>query len=657
MKRVQQALALSLSALCIAPAGWGQQPDLGPQPKSEYLAYRAPLIPAARLGNSGRIKGLILSGKLYLTAQDAIALVLENNVDIENDRYNALISSWNYERQLAGGPLPGVPSGSSQVGSVQSGQGVAGSQAAAGVSNSGSNGGSGASTNATISQIGPITPTLDPSFQSSEIFSHTSSPQPNGTQTQISNLIDNTRNYTETLNAGFLTGTKASLSYSDSYLKENALTDVLNPDTGTALSISVQQWLLNGFGRALNARNITIAKANIGINDLTFKTQIITIVASVLNAYYALVSDYQDLKAKREALSVAQRFFDDNKKQVQIGTMAPLDVTTAEAQVASSQQDLVVSETTLEQDQVAFKNLISRNGLADKDLANVEVIPVDRIDVPEQENLPPFKDALATAMINRVDLEINRLNLMNTKTSNLGTANGVLPLLVALLTAKNQGLSGVPHPVFVGAIPANQPFVVPTGLVACPSSFGPRSICEVPTPYFEGGIGTALGQMIRRDFPSESGGAYFGPTLRNRQATADQAIDVLSLRQVEIENERTLNQVAVDVSNTLIGLQQARIRYLAAVKNRILEEQLLTAEQKKFALGASTTFNVVTQQRDLATAHATESASLNAYSQARVAFDQILGTTLKTNNISIDEAVSGRVGRPSILPAQPSMDR
>ncbi len=275
-------------------------------------------------------------------------------------------------------------------------------------------------------------------------FSHTSNPQFNATQSQVANLVDNTHNYQETFSAGFLTGGKASLSYTDAYQKENAGTDVLNPTNGTALSISLQHSLLNGFGRALNARNITIAKANIGINDYTFKTQVIGVVVSVLNSY-SLGRGLSGSKAKRQALSVAQQFFEDNKKQVQIGTMAPLDVTTAEAQVATSEQDLVVSETTLEQDQVTFKNLISRNGLADTELAAVEVIPVDRIDVPQNETLPPFKEALAIAMTNRADLEVDRLNLINSKTSTLGTNNGVLPQVVVFANAKQQGLSGTPR--------------------------------------------------------------------------------------------------------------------------------------------------------------------------------------------------------------------
>jgi outer membrane protein len=651
VRRARQWIAIGLSAIAACPISWSQQSSIGPVMPGHgvFGSYSTPALPPARLANGNRLRALIQAGKLYLTAQDAIALALESNIDLESDRYNALISVWNYTRQQAGGPLPGVPSGSSQAGTVQSGEGVSGSQAAAGVSSGNTANGSN-STNTTISQIGPVTPTLDPSFQSAETFSHKSTPQSNSTQSRVLNLIQNTRNYQESLNTGFVTGGKATLSFSNSYLNENAPTDVLNPQNGTTLSLSLQHNLLNGFGKALNARNITIAKANIGINDLSFKMQVITVVATVLNNYYSLAADYEDVKAKSQALSVAQRFFEDNKKQVQIGTMAPLDVTTAEAQVATTQQDLVVSETTLEQEQVTLKNLLSRNGLADPVLANVEIIPLDRIIVPETDSLPSFKEALAVAMTNRPDLEVNRLNFINSKTSTLGTNNGVLPSLVAFGTIQTQGLSGTPQVAFAGTFPPGQQFFIPPGFVACPASFGPRALCRVADKYFTGGLGNAVGQTFRRDFPTQSGGIFFGPSLGNRQARADQSIDQLSLRQTELENERTINQVAVDVSNQLINLQQARIRYQAAVKNHVLEQQLLEAEQKKFALGASTTFNVVTQQRDLATAQATEVSTLAAYSQARILLDQVLGTTLKTNNVQIEEAQNEQVARTSVLP-------
>src|SRR5450432_3285551 len=159
---------------------YGQQPvgvsiaPVRPQRNVVLRPYLAPSIPEARLSNSARIQSLIRAGALYLTAQDAIALALENNIDIEVARYNPLISDWRLERAQAGGALPGVPGGASQAGQVASGQGVQGSQSAAGVQGGGGGGnGAGNSGNATVTQIGPVTQTLDPILQQTTTFSHT----------------------------------------------------------------------------------------------------------------------------------------------------------------------------------------------------------------------------------------------------------------------------------------------------------------------------------------------------------------------------------------------------------------------------------------------------------------------------------------------------
>ena len=616
--------------------------------------YKASTVPPVRLANSLRARDLIRGGNVYLTVQDAIALAIENNIDLELDRYGPIIDQWTLERYEGGGPLPGVPNANSTGKSVASGQGVAGSQAAAGVSTSGNNNTSGNTAGATISQIGPTTPTLDPTFQNVQYYSHTSSPQSNPTQSQVENLIQNQRNYTESISTGVITGGQVSLTYNDSYLNENAPSDLTNPSNFTTLTLQIRHNLLQGFGIAVNSRNITVAKNNLKIDDLTFENEVIGVVVNVLDLYYGLVADYEDVKAKRSAVEVAQRFYEDNKKQVQIGTMAPIDVTTAEAQVASTQQDLVVSQTTLDQQEVQLKNVLSRNGLADPVMRESTIIPLDRIRVPEESNQAPLNTLIKTALENRPDLKAERMNIANLQVNALGTQNGVRPQLAALASFKNTGSAGtgryVPIPPEEAARFAHSP--LPANVVPCPPSVAPSgTLCEVPDPYFVGGIGTALGQMIRRNFPSESAGAFIAPVIRNRQAQADAAIDQLTIRQTQVENQRDLNEVSVDVSNQTVALEQARVRYLAAVKNRVLEEQLLDAEQKRFKLGASTTYNVVTQQRDLATSQSAEVAALVAYSNAEVGLNQTLGTTLKANNVSLKEAAAGRVERTSSLPA------
>jgi outer membrane protein len=589
--------------------------------------YEAAQIPPIRLTNSGRLRDLVRAGRLYLTVQDTIALVLENNIDIEVARYNPILSEWRLERAEAGGALPGVPSGASQANSVASGQGVAGSQAAAGVSaGATSTAGAGAG-NATVSQVGPVTQTLDPSFQESTVFSHKTAPQANIVQSVIPVLISNTRVYNGTFTEGFLTGGSVSVNYNNHYLNENAPTDVLNPSSSSTLSVSFQHNLLRGFGQAVNGRTITVSRINLNTSSLNFKTQVIGTVVQILNVYYNLVAAYEDVKAKTVAVEAARALYEDNKKRVEFGDLAPLEVTRAQSQVANSERDLVMSQTGLQQQEVQLKNLVSRTGSADPVLAQVQIVPVDRIVVPDKDDLPTLKELVQKALADRSDLAAERAGVTTAEVSALGTRNGVLPSLQVFGTESHAGLAGSPRTV------------ISQGRV------------ETADPYFVGGVGKAVGQIFRRNFPTERIGAFFQAPIGNNQAQADSGIDQLQLRQTQLTTQRDLNQVEVDVANDVISLRQARARYDAAAKNRVLQQELLDAEQKKYSLGASTPYNVIQQQRDLVAAQSTELSALVAYSTARVALDQALGATLETNHVTIAEARAGRVARTSSPPA------
>ena len=592
-------------------------------------SYEPAQIPPVRLTNSSRLGSLVRAGMLYLTVQDAIAIALENSIDIEVARYNPIIAEWQLERSRAGGALPGVPSGASQVGTVASGQGVAGSQAAAGVT-TGTNGTAGtAASNATISQIGPIAQTLDPTVQESTVFSHQTAPQANSVQSILPVLISNTRNSSFTYQQGFLTGGNVTASYKDSYLNENAPTDVLNPSSAPNLTVTFQQNLLRGFGVAVNSRTIRISQLNVRASALNFKTQVSNTVNQVLNLYYALAAGYEDLKAKSNAVEVAEQFYSNTGIQERAGTLARLDVTTAEAQLATAQFDLVNSQTNLRQAELQLKNLLSRTGILDPVLAGVQIVPLDRIAVPEADDLPPLKDLLQTALANRSDLAAERLGITSGEISALGTRNGILPLLVAIGTESSVGLAGTPRNVIS------------------------RRGVQTADPYFDGGIGDALSQVFRRNFPTNRGTVFFQAPIGNNQAQADFAIDQLQLRQSQIQLGKDLNQVAVDVSNYVVAMRQARGRYRAAVQTQLLQQRLLDAERTKLAGGASTPFNVVQQQRDLVTAQSAVIAALVDFSNARVALDQTLGKTLEVNQVSIDDARSGRVQRVSTIQETP----
>ncbi len=632
--RAARPIAIGMCWLLTALPITAQQPNAGIEPirPSAPILWRPYLpveVPPVRLSNSDRLQVLIRAGKLYLTAHDAIALALEDNIDIEIARYNSSLMAWNLERSQAGGALPGVPNGASQSASVQNGQGVFGSQQAAGVNIPGSRGGSSGTTNATVSQVGPVTPVLDPSIQVATAFSHRSNPEPNTVLSQTPNLIQGARTYTGSYQQGFLTGGSLTVSYSDHYLNENAPLDVLNPSVAPALSFSIQQNLLQGLGIAVNARNITVAKMNLQDSDLNFKTTVSGIVANILNAYYSLVGDEEDLKAKQDALNTAQRFYDESKQRFNLGALAELDVTTAQNQVAVNQLALVNSQAAERQQQVQLKNLISRTGTGAALIADVDIIPVDSLVIPATDDIPAIKDLVHQALANRSDLIVEQGNVKSAEISALGTKNGLLPSAGILAGRSTAGLAGTAKTV---SIPGAPPVTA--------------------DPYFRGGIGTALGQVFRQNFPTENIGAFGSIQLRDRAALADHAIDQLSLRQQQLTTAKDMNQAQVDITNSVVALRQARARYEAAVQSRILEQQLLDAEEKKFNLGASTPYNVIVQQRDLTAAQSSELAARVTYQSARISLDQTTGTTLEANHISLSDVESGKIPQSSVLPAQ-----
>jgi outer membrane protein TolC len=619
----QSALRLVVAMLLCASLAWAQQDSsiapVAPHAPAILRPYLAPEVPPVRLANSPRLSETVRAGTIYLTLQDAIALALENNIDIEVARYNPLIAEWNLTRSKAGGALPGVPSNASQAGSVASGQGVAGSQQAAGVSAPGTSSGHVQSTNATVSQIGPVTPTLDPIIQEASTFSHTTSLYPDSAASGTPNLVDGTRAHTASIQEGFLTGGTVTLTYSDHYLNENSPTDVLNPTSAPSLSISAQQYLLNSGGVAVNARFITVAKMNRDASDLAFQTTVTNVVSQVLNAYYSLQAADEDLKAKSSAAETATTFLANVKEQVRIGSLAPSETINAESLAITAQQARVDSETTRKQQEIQLKNLLSRNGTADAVLAGARILPVDPIRIPEHDDLAPLEELVKQALANRTDLASERESEAAAAVSNLGTRNGVLPFAVVGGSESQAGIAGTGRTVVFNGQPVT------------------------PNPYFVGGIGTALGQVFRRDFPSESIFGGYEMAFRNRAALADYAVDQLQFRQTQLTTRKDLNQVQVDVQNYVIALRQARARYDAAVRNRTLQEQLYSSERRRFDLGASIPYNVTQQQRDLIAAQNSEMTALVAYVTARIGLDRTTGAILSANHVSLGEARQGKV--------------
>jgi outer membrane protein len=627
MKRGNWRIAASLWAaavLAVPAPGYGQQQPLLERPTmiGPVRSYMAPTVQAGRLTNSNRLYELIRAGNLYLSLEDALALAIENNLNLEIDRYTPLLQESALERAKGGGPFRGVPRSNTVIGSVDNGLGVAGSTAAAGLNVGSSGSGGGGGSNTVIQQVGIVAPNFDAVAQGAESFSHLTSPYANTVVAQTEALIQSQRVYSNLVQQGLVTGGLVQVSSYEQYLKENAPSDVLEPQMGSYMAIAYYQPWLQQFGIHLNDYQIRIAKVNANASREVFRSQLVNLAVSVTNLYWQYAGSRDELRLRQRALDITQKFRQDTQYEISIGALAGVELPRAEAEVASRRQDLTIAQATMRQFSTQLKEALSHT--EDPALEAAEIIPLDRIDVPEaEEELPPLRQLLAAAMERRPDVALARLKDQTDAMALVGTTNPLLPTLYSVVRTYDRGVAGTPQA---------------TGGQA--------------SPAFVGQYGAALGQIFRHDFPNESAAVSFSMPVGNRAAQADYGIDQLKYRQGQVQGQRDDNQILVDISSGLIALRQARARYETAREARVLQEQLLAAEQKK-SYGTATFNYIMVDQRALLAAQLTEMTATSAYARARVMLDQSLGVTLEKSHISVEEGVKGRVARPSRIPDVP----
>jgi outer membrane protein TolC len=473
-------------------------------------------------------------------------------------------------------------------------------------------------------QIGNAPASFDPMLIGALGMAHNTAPQASSFTTGTTALVQHVDTSSLGVQQNLVSGTLVSLGLTNSNVNSNSAKAQINPATNSSLTLSVTQHLLQGFGPALNTRQIRIAKNNREVSDLVFKAQVITTVSAIKDLYWDLVSYNENVRVQRDALAATERLLEDNKKQVAVGTLAPIEIVRAEAEIAAGQQAVTVAETQVLQQETILKNALSRTGVLSPAVASAHIVLTDRIQIPDVEPIAPIQDMMALAESARPELAQLRILLQNQEIAIKGTRSELLPTLDVVGQLTNNGLSG---------------------------QVGPSTGSN---PFFIGGYSNVLTQLFARNFPTYSIGFNLNITLRNRAAQSDMINGELVLRQQQLGLQRLENQVRVDVQNAQIGLQQGRAQYQSAIKQRVLQQQTVDAEQKKLAVGASTTYSVILTQRDLVTAESNEVAAQSAYAKAKVEVDRATGQTLYNNNISLDEAFKGAVSRPpSPIPATP----
>ena len=602
------------------------------QPKSHFrnpiAPYTAIGYPLPKLTNSQRLGTLLRDGKIYLSLSDAVTLAVENNFDIEIARINLDIADTDILRTKAGSTLRGVSTGlvtgtlGGTATAVTGGGGPGGTTTATGGSGTGSSG-LVLSTNGG----GPLPYSFDPLLTGTVQYENATTPQSTTFLTGSNSLAQKTETYNFNYSQGFKTGTLLNVGFDNSRQTTNSQASNFSPVLQSSIRAQATQHLLQGFGVGLNTRFILQAKNDRRITDSAFRQQVIYTISQVENIYWTLVSAYENEQSKERALQQSTQLSADNRKQLEIGTLAPLDVVNSDATVASDKQALILAQSNLEYQQLLMKQAIARD-LADPQLANAPVIPTDRVGLdrlPEEDTA--VEDLVQQAFVNNPQIEQSVLSLRNNEITIKAFRNGLLPVVDAYGFYGGSGVGGALNPGY------NNTF----------SQTGKNT--SVPA-----GFGTVLQNTFNNNFPDYGVGVNINIPIRNRPAQADQARAQMELRQTQLRLQQLYIQTRINVVNGQYALTNDRASVQSAQAARDFAAQSLDAEQKKYKLGASTTANVLSQERNLATAENNLITATGTYATDRVALQQLLANTLDRYGISLVDAAGGVMSKQPIIP-------
>jgi len=642
-------LCATLSVTC-----WGQEPPPAPSPQNTPEAKPVPALDYSKpeshfpnpispytprhvdppnLSNTSRLDSLMREGKLYLSLNDAIAVALENNLDIAIARYNLNIADTDVLRAKAGAQILGV-----NVGIVQNtpGGGVGGIGTQVGSGTGGTSlgaGGAGVGVGGIVGStagglFGPPITTFDPvitgTFQNDHAGFIPTSPFAGSYQgTTTANF-----SYLQ----GFQWGTNISVGFNNSRVTSNNAFQSVSPALNSSFQFKLTQHLLQGLGFGANSRFIRIAKNNRELSDVAFRLQIITTVDQIENMYWDLVFAYENQQVKEESLAFSQKTLSDTKKQVEIGSLAPIEAVRAQSTVAADQQSLTVARTNLQLQELIMKNALSRT-LHDPALANADVVPTSTMEVPENEQAQPTEELVNEALRHRAELVESRIQLNSQQISNRALRSGLLPTLDAYAYYGGSGLGGSQSPDSICRSDSQQ---------FCASANPNPTLSQFPlTPSVS--YASTLNQLVNSTAPDKGVGLQLNIPLRNRAAQAVQVRGELEYRQGQMALQQTENRVSIEVRQAQFAVEQNRASVESAKAAMDYARQSLDAEQKKYQFGTSTTTAVLQTRSALASAESTLMSAMAAYEKSRVELERATGTLLDHNGISIDDAARGQV--------------
>jgi outer membrane protein len=615
------------------------------QPRPAFPHILQPYSPRPvdqpNLGNSPRIDALMHDGKIFLSINDAVALALENNLDLDIARYNLSIAAADLLRAKSGANILGVNTGIVQntpgggVGGLGGtvGSGTGGTTVAAGGAGTGTSG----LVNSTLG-IGSTITSFDPQLtgtlqldKNDTISASVFSPAPGGIIAQ--NTYTSNFAYTQ----GLQWGTTLTAGFNNTHLTTNNTASLLTPQLGSNFQFRATQNLLQGFGVLPNTRFILIAKNNREISDVAFRLQIITTIDQIENMYWDLVYAYENVRVQQEALTYTQKALDDAKRQAQVGTVPPIQVVSAQSTVATGQQNLIVAQNNLQLQQLLMKNALSRS-IEDPILAEADVVPTSGMQVPQEEPVIPIQDMINDALRHRAELVESRIDLQSRDISTKAVRNAMLPTLDAFVYYGGSGLGGDVN-------------------AQCKFNGSPCS----PPPVFSGsnsvGYGGTLNQLVNSTAPDKGIGLSLTIPLRNREAQANQVRAELEYRQAQVRQHQLENQVRIEVRNAQFDVKQNRAAVQAAQSAVDLARQTFDADQQKLKVGLTTQTAILQDASVLTTSESNLVSAKAAYEKSRIELDRSTGLLLDHAGIDITDATRGQVTKlPNVPYVEPRQD-
>jgi outer membrane protein TolC len=602
--------------------------------------YRRATVPPLFPGSGARLSSLVKDGKLYLSLHDAIALAIENNLDVEVERYNIVLAGTDLRRAQGGGSTRGIDF---TVQDPQNGVGGPGSPLLNSNTvssnpitptvtdltslNSSTQMQQNLSVNGTgIYSQGPTVPLFDPSLilesgylQRSNTTSLTTTTgttdtgtADTGTTTQTGSLKFVTLN-TSYLQ-GFSTGAELEATANNDSSVIYGSASQYDPFSTISTSATLTQPLLRGRGRDVNLRYLRIANLNRKVSRLLFEQQVLETIYGTSRLYFDLVSLGENVLVKQESLRASQKLEEDDASQVEQGTLAPIELTRAQALLSSSQFDLIQAQGLYRQQEVILRDELLRTGSPVFAAQFMEIVPTDRILVPDQLEPMDVPMLVQQGLARRPDLAQAELQIKTGEISVKASRNQALPQLNLYGNVETRGSSEQAYEPLGSA---------GTGLPTTPQNF-------------------ALGGL--RTSTIYQGGIQLTLPLRNRVAQSDAARDTVQLRQAQARTEKLADQIRESIENAVIALETAQAAYKAASVSRSYQEQLLQSERDKLSVGESTNLLVIQNETYLAQARSTEIAARSNWKKAQIDLDHALGNLLDRNNIKLDDAIAGTVG-------------